>query len=524
MFFIVSLGMYAQGEMDAFNLSRNGQMGTARAISMGGAFGALGGDITGVAQNPAGIGVYRSSEVVASMGFTSNNIETNTAKESKFKFAFDNVSYMGYMPLSDNVFKSFNFGFSYNRLKDFDRNYTASGKNRNTSLADYTAIISNKISSSNLDIIDNPNAYYQDLPWMSLLGYNLYNRPTNTYSGIIYNADNINGKDYYESQFNGYELNDNSLTVSEEGHIESYDFTMGTNISNKLYLGFTFSITDIFYRMDSYYVEDFLPVTSDKIGFDLENWLESKGAGYQVSIGAIFRPTDALRLGLAYHSPTWYDMQDLRYGDMIANLPYETVQPWGGHAPDDNDIAEINYKLQTPGRWVASAAAILGAKAILSLDYEYIDYSQMKLKYTDGFEYQEDNSFISEHFKRANTLKAGIEYRATSQFSLRAGYSWIQSPLEAKIKNGKQEVVLGLNSTAPHYVLEGDANTMSYGLGYKFTPNFYIDLAFSFKFQDNDLYAFSPLFADDGRQILASTSSKFKNNTFKGLLTLGYKF
>lgn len=66
---LFSAGMYAQGEVEALKFSRHDLYGTARSMAMGGAFGALGGDITGVSINPAGIAVYRSSEVVGTFAF-----------------------------------------------------------------------------------------------------------------------------------------------------------------------------------------------------------------------------------------------------------------------------------------------------------------------------------------------------------------------------------------------------------------------------------------------------------------------
>lgn len=54
---ILSLPLSAQGEVDALRFSREDLYGTARSMAMGGAFGALGGDLTGVNINPAGIAV-----------------------------------------------------------------------------------------------------------------------------------------------------------------------------------------------------------------------------------------------------------------------------------------------------------------------------------------------------------------------------------------------------------------------------------------------------------------------------------
>ena len=522
LFFAISFiagWVYGQGEMDAFNFSRNEQIGTARGIAMGGAFGALGAEVTGIAQNPAGIGVYRSSEVVATMDFMSNNIKTNTegysVKKNKFKFAFDNVAYMGYMPLSGDVLKAFNFGFSYNRLKNFDRNYSMSGKDLPGSLSDYTAEICYRIPVSDLGFRNGYDPYrasnQKGLPWMGILGYE---------AGIINDVAN----DEYQSAWpKGEDIIDNRLQVSERGHIESYDFSCGANISNKLYLGTTLSITDIYKAVNSYYVENFFYIlNNDLTGFDLDNGMETTGSGFQISLGAIFKPVNALRLGIAYHSPTWYSMEDSRWGNLVADLP--TDETWESHAPDGQDVAITSYKLQTPDRWVASAAMVLGTKAILSIDYEYANYSRMKLKDLDGFEFAGDNMLISQHFKGAGTLKAGLEVRVTPQLSIRGGYCWGQSPLVNEFKNGEKEVMMGLNSTIPHFTLEGDANTYSCGLGYKITPELYIDLAFSFKTQKDDLYTYSPVYATNGKKLVDVIPSKFTNNTHKGLVTLGYKF
>ena len=56
----VSVG--AQSAYDAMNIASNDLNGTARFVGMGGAMGALGGDISTIGTNPAGIGIYRSND------------------------------------------------------------------------------------------------------------------------------------------------------------------------------------------------------------------------------------------------------------------------------------------------------------------------------------------------------------------------------------------------------------------------------------------------------------------------------
>ncbi len=53
----------AQTEFDAQKLVQGDINGTARYMSMAGAFGALGGDASSIKDNPAGLGIYRSSEI-----------------------------------------------------------------------------------------------------------------------------------------------------------------------------------------------------------------------------------------------------------------------------------------------------------------------------------------------------------------------------------------------------------------------------------------------------------------------------
>lgn len=69
--------------------------GTARFVGMGGALGALGGDISTVGTNPAGIGIYRSNEVMASFGFNNTGAkDAGGAKVDKFHGSFDNAGFV----------------------------------------------------------------------------------------------------------------------------------------------------------------------------------------------------------------------------------------------------------------------------------------------------------------------------------------------------------------------------------------------------------------------------------------------
>lgn len=112
----------AQGEMDAYKFSQYDLNGTARYLSMGGAFGALGGDISAMRTNPAGLAIYRSSEIVTTVSLSSIKTKTDWLSiemdDKKTRFNFDNIAYVGYFPTgNDEGVVGWNVGFAYNRVK-----------------------------------------------------------------------------------------------------------------------------------------------------------------------------------------------------------------------------------------------------------------------------------------------------------------------------------------------------------------------------------------------------------------------
>ena len=486
---------YGQGEIDAFRSSRNDLQGTARVQAMGGAFGALGGDAGGVVINPAGIGIYRSSEITATLALSNVNVTTGASdEESRTKFNFDNLSYMAYYPVGDN---SFNFGFTYNRLKNFDRNYSGYNSGRTTSLTDYMAY---RAEGSYFENMNGSSAYFSRAPWLSILGW----------QGFLINDIT---DDTYESFLDKGERVDSWIESSERGRVEAYDFTVGTNISNNLLLGLTFSLTDIYYQMSSTYGEDF----QNSGGFDLDNYLETTGSGYQLKLGAIYCPIDQLRLGVSYHSPTWYSLRDIYQASLF---PIGISDDDGYLVPEvrtPND-AYYNYKFRTPYSWTFSLAYIMGTKAILSLDYELKDYAGMNLKNNNGYNMVDENDVINEDFQMASMIRVGLEYKFTPQFSGRLGYAKMGNPYADDVKNEKVQVMT--SRTIPQYSIEGDVSMFTAGIGYRFTPQFYIDAAFVCRTQTDDFYYYSPMPGFG----LTSQSVSSENKTFRGLVTLGYKF
>ncbi|WP_085536555.1 OmpP1/FadL family transporter [Massilibacteroides vaginae] len=521
LFMFVSLigsgNVFAQAEFDAYKYSQLDIQGTARYSGMAGAFGALGGDISSMTTNPAGLGIYRSSEVVTTLSLSSiqtkNDWSGAKTDLGKTKFNFDNIAYVGYFPTGNySGIKSWNVGFAYNRVKNFNRHYKMSGK-QDWSVADYIADLTNiyaggdgKYTGDNLWATQDYNPYTSYNP-LSVVGY----------SGGFIGADDpkVVGGFYnaFSDETGLWPLNSSNLEVVEKGAIDQYDFSFATNISDVVFLGATFVLTDIDYGYRSYYDEDF----GHGDYLLLDNAMSTEGNGYSFNIGAIVRPVDYLRLGIAYNSPTWYKLTDYFLADAESVIADEKIT-------EKTPSGAFDYKLKTNDRWIFSAAGFIGQYGLISVDYELNNYKNMRLSDADGRDFN-DNKFIKQDFKSVGTLRIGAEAKITPQFSIRAGGAWMSSPVSNEIKDGKVEVITA--GTIPHYTVDKGTDYYTIGLGYRFTPRFYADLACVYKQYKEDVYAFSKTFINENNVdvvFVDSTPSSMKTNTTRVSLTLGYKF
>ena len=528
---LCSSGLWAQQEMDAYRYSQTDLNGTARSMGMGGAFGGLGGDMSAMSHNPAGISVYRSSELQTTLTLTRTDADAtwtgikNEAGATRLRF--DNFSYVSYVPTGyDNGIRSWNFGVSYNRVKDYNRTYRTTGRPAR-SLADYAAMRTSTAREQNGRIFGlsedklAKNSAYNDLTgdWLSVLGYK------SGFFGTRYKELN----DVYGSSFGAYNNSgtwnpaspsEATMDIRESGQIIEYNFSGSMNISDRVYLGATIGVSDITYRLNSSMRDAF--TGSDYLR--LENALETDGTGYSINLGAIIRPIDELRLGVAYNSPKWYKMTDYFSATGESYSAADTKNPLlRSSTPQDN--GSFNYAFRSPDRWIFSAAGVIGQTALLSLDYELTNYRMMRLGDRDADSYYSDITRQAERdFKIGQTLKMGAECRITPQFSLRAGYVWQASPMQGRRTEGGEIFTSG---TVTHYTTVGTANSFTVGLGYRFTPNFYMDLACIYRTQQEQLHPFSDIpIRDAARRLspLTADVAKVDLKTTRMALTVGYRF
>lgn len=504
-------GLTAQNLYDANSLMGSDLNGTARFVGMGGAMGALGGDISTMSTNPAGIGIYRSNDAMISFGFNNTSTESSFSgiqmNSNKYRGSFDNVGIVYSSKIGEQTaLKYVNLGFNYHKLKNFNRVMNMGGDLNNLSQTDQMARQSMGHQPEYIgNGWDDPT-----VGWLSILGWN----------GYLTQYDN--GK--YSGFPGEYPWGD--FTSIENGGINAYDFNASFNIQNRFYFGFTLGVYNVDYSRETYYREGFDP---DKYGRDgsfytLDNFFKTTGNGVDFKVGVIIRPVleSPLRIGLAIHTPTWYNLRNVTAG--ILNSDVDRNQDGvitGSNNPDINEQFTVDtgdaitdYKLATPWKYNLSLGYTLGNSVALGAEYEYSDYSTAKLRYDDGRLLMDETNDIKKDLKGVHTVRAGVEYKPVSQFAVRAGYNFSTASISESAR--KEIPNSGLNSirTDTEFSNTKAIHNITLGMGYKGSW-FYADLAYQYNMYKSDFYPFN-------MENLAATT--VSNDRQQLLLTLGFRF
>ncbi|MBA6155943.1 hemin receptor [Tenacibaculum sp. S7007] len=393
--------------------SKDDNFGTARFEAMSGAFGALGGDISAFGINPAGSAVAKKS--MASITLNNRNTEylaNYYGNTTNSQDDFFNISQAGAILSFDTAYNSewnrFALSFNYRVKKDFDGFYTATG---------------------------NSNRLF----------YTEHAGDTNT------------PKREFDASVDQF--------ISSRTRGQSSVFNLGFSAvhQNKLFVGGSLNFHDLEFRREYLFNE----VNDDAAGniLDVEEFKDSRiqGSGFSLGLGFIYKFNQNLRLGLAYETPTWYQEVLEDYYDELLMKEVSAL-----NIPQDRDIIEEGYlyKFKSPSRITASGAYVIGKKGLISVDYTYRDYKNIKFR--DG-NFSQENANFANNYRNTQALNIGTEWRF-DKMSIRGGYHYEKDP----------NLLLGGNTN------KDNVQGYSAGLGYNF-GNMKFDLSYS-KFENKQFY------------------------------------
>lgn len=473
LFVLMSITAIGQNSVDVLRYSQTYLNGGARFNAMGGSFGALGGDFSSIAINPAGIGIYQTSEFLftPSLYFSNTKSTTDswTTAGHKNNFNINNIGFVATNRINrEKGWRGFQFGMGINRLNNFNKESNILSHNNHGSLITDYQTQAYGLNPSQL------NAYTTDLAWKSYLFDDSVrvNGGTMAYTSAL--ADG--GTKQIER-------------VLQYGSVNELLFAMGGSYEDKFYIGgaigFPFSRYFEQVRHSEY---DELDTINKFDSFVMNRYLETKGTGVNFKMGVIYRPTSMLRFGFSFESPTWYSMSDYYYNDMKQNFDDGTssenfVSPKGNY----------DYFLTTPMKLNGSIALVIGKFMLFNFDAQYLDYSEGYLN-SNNYAFFDENEEVLLKYTSAVNLKAGIEFRL-APVALRLGVASFGSPYDANINDGSRLQFSG-------------------GIGFR-EENMFIDLAYVYSTQKENYWMYSSNFTN-------STSIDFSMHQIS--TTMGFKF
>lgn len=473
----------AQNFEDAVRFSRLPHNGTARVTAMGGAFNALGGDISAILNNPASVGVFRKSELSFTPQLNFTKTESGNAVGKKTSFQVGDLGAVMTLYAPEGKWKSFNISVNYTNLNNFNRKTRQSVGDSYSSFTDVMALQAGNTPSDELD------------------GF---------LTGLAYDAFLINWDEEKGGYYSVLALSDVHENVAqvketeEKGFQGEYTLAFGSNYKDKLYIGMSVGVQSVYYKMFSTFTE--APDVNSLSELDYYTYSEYKkmnGAGINLKFGAIYRPVPTFRIGASIHTPTWYNLDYTMYTGIfsafITDSDERTGRKEGWYEAPSYEMS-IDYNLRSPWRAIVGAAAVLGQKAILSADYEFVKYPNAKFSNaSDNYDYTYENSDIQAYLRPTHNFRAGAEYRFNEVFSLRAGYNFKDSPYYENDKSHNR------------------LHSVSGGIGLNF-GTFYCDAAFVHRF-----FKDATVFYSYGDQVVAEpVQNKYKSNEAR--ITFGIRF
>lgn len=429
---------------DLFELSQTTfSLGTARSMAMAGAFTSLGADLTSMAINPAGLGMYRRNEISITSLMSFARAENNAPafnSNSKNRFSIGNFGFTANVYEGSGPLVSVNIGFGYNRLQDLNYQYSYYTQGNVSSIADVFSDML-QYSGINRDQITGGFNWSNFNPrlWGSILGYK---------AGF---TDQIGGK--WQPTWIGNNVDiGNYTTVVSNGSIGEYDISAGFNLNNKFYIGATFGIQSLYQRKTYYYGEDYVYPgngTDPNLDYQLlySNFNQEvilDGAGVNFKLGMIYRPIQNLRIGFAFHTPTyyWIDRTYQAYTDSGVHVNNPNDPDGLKPGPDGNqytnalspvleDTGGYNWEFTTPARLMFGISYAFGNRGLISVDYERDWYNGMRMKNNPGGGGNEIyNDTFRSWYKGANIVRIGAEFKPLPFLAIRGGFGYMGSMLQ----------------------------------------------------------------------------------------------
>ena len=410
----------AQGLDDALFNAPAYLEGTGRSVAMGNATGALGGDVTATYINPAGIGLYRSSEMTFTTGLQHTLFSSTNYGEShlggKTRISIPNFGYVLTMPCSNyKPLRFLQYGIALTRTNDFNYHSNAQGLNPSSSMIDaYLQTIDGIDALFDPGLINPGEILSSDFPFDLNLAWQTYliNRSIDSL-GYFYNSPIPQGNLVQQDD------------VSSKGRSEEWTMSVGANIQEKLFVGSSLGMAHIKRISTRVYKET--PGTPESNDNLFTEWshqedLSNSAWGLNFKLGFLYYPARWIRFGASWQSKTVFAFDEEWSTSTESNLiEHHDTKYYKYLSP----TLHYNYNFASPHRFTGSMAFFCGKNGLITLDVDYLNYGKSRIS-SDEYDYSAANAEISETLRPTCNLRLGTEWRLR-QFFLRGGAAYYGS-------------------------------------------------------------------------------------------------
>lgn len=432
---------FAQVPEDAVRYSWYPQNGTARNLAIGGAMGSLGGEITSTFVNPAGLGFYKTREVVITPGFALNKLKADyrqtTSSEKKNSFGLGPTGFVWGSPNRYQPRNSSAFSLALTQTANFNNTIRYKGLNNYSSFSEQFA---EEFSKSELSI-GQVLTTQSPLPYTSALGLQTYLIDTVRVGGIL----QVRGAP--ETILDaGQALQQDMLRTSSGGMYE-LAIAGAFNKEDKWYFGGTLGIPIVNYKSSMQFTES--DTSSNNMNgfrsFDYRDNFQSTGVGFNVKLGAIYKPQEFIRIGLAVHSPSLIFMRDEHTASLTSNLETPSGQAEtfseSSNTFTNNQPGIAKYLQTTPWKAIISGSYVFREvenvekqKGFITADIEYVNHKSSRFGSdaetpTQGEKdyYKALNEVVKDQYKGSFNFRLGGEVKFNTIMA-RLGAAYYSNP------------------------------------------------------------------------------------------------
>ena len=432
---------YAQVPEDAIRYSWYPQNGTARNLAIGGAMGSLGGDITANFVNPAGLGFYKTREVVLTPGIFLNNLKAtyreNSTTEKNNAFGFGPSGLIIGSVDRNQPKNSYAFSIALTQTANFNNVIRYKALNNYSSFSEQFAEEFAKSKRS----IDEVLNTLSPMPYTAALGLQTYLIDTVRVGGVL----QVRGAP--ENILDAGQALQQEMYKTTSGGVYELGISGAYNYEDKWFFGGSLGVPIVNYKSNMEFTE--MDTAANNMNgfksFTYSDNFQTTGIGFNMKLGVIYKPQEYIRLGLALHTPSAFFMKDERTARLITNLETPTGQPETFSESSllftNNQPGESKYVQSSAWKAIASASYVFRElenvkkqKGFISADIEYVNHRYSRFRSDNEApsdqekeDYKALNNVVKNYYKGALNFRVGGEVKFNIIMA-RLGFGYYMNP------------------------------------------------------------------------------------------------